>query len=211
MFTSMGYRSFRADTPADEEAIIVIDAGHGGEDPGAVDNGLFEKDLNLDIAKALNEIEIFSGNKTLMTRTDDRLLYNVGEENRKKFYDLYNRLNIAESLGNSVFVSIHINKFTSPACKGVQTFYSDRNTSSRILAESVRKSTLVLQPDNQRPLQIADDNIYILYNISVPAILVECGFISNSEEAALLKTTDYKNALALTVHCGIAEYLEADQ
>lgn len=214
MFTSVGYRGLRnarnANTITDmnDDPTIIIDAGHGGEDPGAVCNGLTEKDLNLSVALALDEILRSFGYTTALTRDTDVLLYNQGEENRKKYYDVRNRESFAERYDNGVFVSIHMNKFPAEYCKGLQAFYSENNTAGKILAEAVQNSSRLLQPDNKRVVKSGNDSIYLLEHLDMPAILVECGFLSNTYEAQKLSDDEYRTALALTIYCGIAEYLE---
>lgn len=215
MFTSMGYKGLRdaRDANADQlsnydNVIIVIDAGHGGEDPGATANGLIEKELNLDISKRLNNMLLTFGYDTLLTRQDDILLYNPGEEGRKKYHDLRNREEIAENCGNALFVSIHINKFPLEACKGLQTFYSDNNAESIKIAQSVQNSAKLLQEYNNREVKCGNDSIYLMENLDIPAVLIECGFISNPEEAEFLSDSDYREALAFSIYCGISEYLE---
>ena len=214
MFTSMGYEGYRKAKDANTltstmaDRIIIIDAGHGGEDPGAEANGLIEKDLNLEIALALDEMLRSCGYKTVLTRSDDRLLYNVGQENRKKHYDLRNRESIANEYENSVFVSIHMNKFPESYCKGLQTFYSENNELSKALAESVQANAKNLQTDNKRSIKCGNDTIYLLERLKTPAILIECGFLSNYQEATMLSDSNYKKALVLTLYCGITEFME---
>lgn len=213
MFTTMGLSALRRAKSADSDAVserpvIILDAGHGGEDPGACANGLEEKKLNLEIAQSLKDMLSQFGYSVVMTRSTDVLLYNAGEEDRKKFFDVRNREAIAESFPNAVFVSIHFNKFPMESCKGLQTFYSDNNSSSIRLAELIQSNAFVMQSDNKRTVKCGNDSIYLMKNLEMPAVLVECGFLSNPEEAALLSTDDYKKALVLSLYCGIAEYME---
>ncbi len=215
MFTSVGYKGLRRAKSANlsvasEPLTVVIDAGHGGEDPGAVDNGLIEKELNLDVAIRLNDILSSSGYQTALTRTDDTLLYKQGEEDRKKYHDVRNRETFAEEFDNSIFVSIHMNKFSAEYCKGLQTFYSNNNEKSKILAESIQGNSRLLQTDNNRVIKSGNETIYLLENLEMPSILIECGFISNKKEASLLSNPEYRKALAFSIYCGIVEYLESN-
>ena len=215
MFTSMGYKGLRTESKDviiydNNLPVIIIDAGHGGEDPGAVDNGLTEKDLNLEFANILEKILSANGYKTYLTRSDDRLLYNTGEEKRKKYYDIRNRLEFARRFDNAIFVSIHMNKFAASYCEGFQAFYGDKNQSGKILAECIQKSVLKLQTDNHRTIKNGKDTIFLLENLERPATLIECGFISNSREAGLLKNGDYKLSLVMSIFCGIANYMESN-
>lgn len=216
MFTNMGYEGYKkakkANYDIEKDAVtIIIDAGHGGEDPGAVANGLIEKELNLKIAKRLQAILSSNGYQTVMTRTEDNLLYNQGEEDHKKYYDLRNREAIAEGYENSVFVSIHLNKFPAEYCKGLQAFYSENNEESLTLSETIQSYAKILQTDNKRNVKNGTDTIYLLENLDMPAVLIECGFLSNYNEAQLLKNDEYINALAMSIYCGIADYLEFNQ
>ncbi len=213
MFTSVGYKGFRKakQTVAEPSYVpitVIMDPGHGGEDPGAVDNGLTEKDLNLDVALSLNDILTACGYNTALTRTEDMLLYKQGEENRKKYYDLRNREVFAEEFENSVFVSLHMNKFPAEYCKGAQTFYSEHDIESKNLATSVQENVRLLQKNNKRVIKSGNNTIYLLDNLDMPSILIECGFLSNREEALSLSDKNYRAALAFTIYCGIAEYLE---
>ena len=108
---------------------------------------------------------------------------------------------------NSVFVSIHLNKFTTAAASGAQIFYSEKEAESKILAEDIRKSIVsMLQKDNTRVNKKSTSSTYILHNATVPAVLVECGFLSNSEELKKLKNSEYQNQMAFTIFCGITKY-----
>ena len=213
MFTSMGYDAFRANSiksnvQEKRQITVILDAGHGGEDPGAVANGLIEKKLNLEIVNLINEILLINNYTTHLTRNDDTLLYKSGEEDRKKFYDIRNREEIANSIEDSIFVSIHMNKFSAEYCKGLQVFYNKTNTEGRLLAESIQCHTKLLQADNKRIASEKSDSIYLIQSLKMPAALIECGFISNAYESALLKDARYKIALAMSIYYGIANYME---
>ncbi len=219
MFTSMGYEGYRKAKASNasnafdknESQIVVIDAGHGGEDPGANENGLLEKDLNLEISVALGELLNACGYQAELTREDDRLLYKSGEENRKKYHDLRNREDFANKFDRSIFVSVHMNKFPLSYCKGLQTFYSENNPKSFDLANIVQENSRLLQPDNKREVKSGNETIYLLENLEMPAVLIECGFLSNPEEFASLSDEDYRKALVLTLYCSISEFLENSQ
>lgn len=212
MFTSMGYKGYKTANEnvftENYSTIIVIDPGHGGEDPGATDNELVEKQLNLQVSLKLNDFLKINGYATVLTRSDDRLLYNVGEENKKKYFDLRNRASIANEYNDCLFVSIHMNKFPLESCRGLQVFYSSNNENGIVLAESVQSNISNLQTDNERTVKCGNESIYLLETLKMPAILVECGFISNHEEAKLLSNDLYQNALALCLYCGIMEFME---
>lgn len=193
------------DTP-----VIIIDAGHGGEDGGAVsDSGLIEKDVNLDIAKTLKSFFLCAGFKIKMIRNDDNAIYDntASSIREKKVSDIHNRSNICNSDKNNIYISIHQNMFEESKYKGTQVFYSQNNPKSKTMAEYVRVAVKgLLQPNNERECKAATSSIYVLDNATVPAILVECGFLSNPEEEQLLKTSNYKNALAYSIYSGFMEY-----
>lgn len=215
LFISMGYESFRTsaqykDADAEPRRVIVIDAGHGGEDPGAAGGGLYEKDVNLKVAVYLSQLLRENGAETFLTRSEDKMLYGEGNENRKKYYDLLNRALMAESRANAVFVSIHMNKFPAESCRGLQTFYSVNNAGSKVLAELIQKNAALLQPQNKRVIKPSGKEIFLLGRLRMPAVLVECGFLSNPEEAKLLSDDEYLKKIALTVYLGISGYLAGE-
>ncbi len=192
---------------------FVIDPGHGGEDAGAIaDDNTLEKDLNLDIATLLYTILRLNCSDAVLTRTDDLLLYDkYGDlENytgQKKVYDLKNRLRIAEEKENSIYVGIHINKFPSKQYSGLQVYYSHGTKISKNIAEDIRSLVAThLQPTNKRQIKGATSSIYILHNAKIPAVLIECGFLSNDEELELLKSKDYQKKLALNLFVSLSKY-----
>ena len=184
----------------------VIDAGHGGEDAGAVaTDGTLEKDLNLEISKSLCLLYELNGERAVMTRQDDTLLYDRYKEldnykGKKKIYDLKNRVRVTEEYENPVFIGIHMNNFSQSKYKGLQVYYSKNNEKSRIFAENVQKNThTYIQNDNKRHIKQADSSIYILNSLTCPSILVECGFMSNDEELSLYKTEGYRRDIATVI------------
>ena len=202
------FRSVSSQNGADSRIVIVIDAGHGGEDGGAQStDGILEKDINLAIAKYLDDYLFLSGFETVMTRSDDRLLYGNGEQNRKKFYDVRNRAEIAKQYDNSIFVSIHQNKFPIEKYSGLQVYYSKNDPRSKTLANIIQSSVKEkLQPKNNRETKAAGSNIYILNNAESPAVLVECGFLSNGEEARKLNDKEYQKKLAFVIFTSVTEF-----
>ena len=186
---------------------IILDAGHGGEDGGASSaDGLLEKELNLALALTMRDILVANGFDVILTRDSDALLYdrNVNFQGRKKMLDMAARLKIANDAPNAVFVSLHMNTYPHPSCKGVQVWYSANNTLSNDLAKSIHQTTQeLLQPENDRPIKQSGSSIYLLHHLECPAVLVECGFLSNPAEAALLGDESYRQQLALTLCVGI--------
>ena len=190
---------------------IVIDAGHGGEDGGAQsEDGVYEKTLNLEIAEILNTMLRANGIATVMTRTEDVLLYdrNTDFQGRKKMLDLTARRRIAEETENPVFVSIHMNSFPESRYSGLQVFYSPNDPLSECLAAEIRQYTRqYIQPNNHREIKAANSSIYLLDRLQCPAVLVECGFLSNPEESILLANPDYQQKVAFVLFCSIMSYI----
>ena len=192
----------------DSKPTVIIDAGHGGEDVGAIGIGdVYEKDLNLQISEKLGEYLCAAGYKVIYTRTDDRLLY-TEEQNVKgmrKIYDLKNRIQIANAYTNAIFISIHMNYYGQPSCSGLQVYHAV-NSDSRSLARSIQDSVKnTLQPSNKRTIKEGNE-IYVLKNCKLPAILIECGFISNPDESKKLSEKEYQKELCFSILCGIIEY-----
>ena len=192
--------------------VVIIDAGHGGVDGGAVaSDGTLEKDINLDIALRLNEILTEKGFTTILTRDGD---YSVHDESadtvrKKKTSDLHNRLKIIESTENAIFVSVHQNYYTQSKYNGAQVFYSPNDTRSSMLAECIQKSIVKdIQPENTRQIKKSDSSIFLLYKATIPSVMVECGFLSNIEETEKLKTEEYRQRLAEAVCSGIIKYTQ---
>ncbi len=187
---------------------VIIDAGHGGEDGGApAADGTKEKDLNLSVALNLGKLLENSGYSVVYTRSDDTMLY-TSAEGSKKMQDLRERLNIANENQNAIFISIHMNKFSQEKYSGMQVFYSKNNTLSQELANHIQKNAQTFQQkENKREIKAAGSNIYLLHNINIPAVLVECGFLSNPQECDLLKNETYRKELAVVIYSSVIEFL----
>ena len=201
------------DTDSDaSHPIIIIDAGHGGEDGGAIGvDGTLEKDLNLYIAQVLRDMLVSCGYSVVMTRNEDKMLYDPTSDykGRKKALDLAQRVKIANSYENSIFISIHMNSFPQEQYSGLQVYYSKNSTLSKSLADSVQ--SLIhenIQTENGRKTKQAGSNIFVLDRISNPAILIECGFISNHKECADLSQNEYRQKLSLGIFSAITKYLD---
>lgn len=198
-----------ATAAAEKPKTIVVDAGHGGEDGGATGKSQkLEKDINLAIAKDLRQLLTASGFRIVMTRTTDTSLADPLKTIReRKASDIHNRMKLVESQGNCIFVSIHQNHFEQSQYHGTQVFYSTNKSESKELAESIRKRVVsLLQKDNERKTKPATSSIYLLWHAKVPAVLVECGFLSNEEEAVKLNREDYQKQMAFAICCGILDY-----
>ena len=196
-----------------DEKIIIVDAGHGGEDAGATGiNGVHEKDLNLQMALTLGEMLAEKGYTVVYTRTEDKMLYREDENIKgiRKISDLKNRCLVAKEYPNAIFLSIHMNSFGDEKYSGLQVYYSTSNDSSMILANSIQTSVKKeLQPSNNRKIK-EGKGIYLLENISNTAVLIECGFLSNLDEAEKLSQKEYQKILSFSIVCGIIEYMNTN-
>lgn len=205
--------NFELPLPTDTDmgkVTIVIDAGHGGEDGGCEGNGLVEKNLNLDISMRLASLLREAGVNVVMTRETDILLYdkNSDYEGKKKVQDVRRRLEIATEQENAVLVSIHMNYFAETKYSGLQVWYSKNDSKSRILANLIQTEVkTTLQPNNKRSIKEATSGIFLLNNATFPAVLVECGFLSNTDEARALGDAEYRQALAKVIFEAIMEYI----
>ena len=192
----------------------MVNSPHGGFDGGAVaSDGTVEKDINLKITLAVAKFLRQSGFNVVLTRENDVSTDDVETEkiSTRKKSDLKNRLNLMKDYKDAVFVSIHLNKFTTSAANGSQVFYS-RSEESKRLGDCIQKSIVAkLQPENTRVNKLATSSTYLLYNATVPSVLVECGFLSNKSELEKLKDQDYQNKMAFSIYCGILEYFKGEK
>lgn len=198
-----------------ERPVIIIDAGHGGEDGGTQsESGILEKDINLSIAIKLNEILTRNGFKTVMVRTEDKMIYDEGSSTVKsrKTSDLHNRMLIMDTYENSIFVSIHQNHFRQGKYSGAQVFYRPEHAESTALAESIQKSIVAnLQKDNTRQIKSCTSDVYLINKAVTTAVMVECGFLSNKAEAEKLNDRNYQYEMALAIAKGIKDYLNPER
>lgn len=191
---------------------IVLDAGHGGIDPGAMNNDktILEKDVNLAITKKLRDLLEASGATVIMTRDKDVSLYEEDENKtiRQKYNEnLRNRKNIIDKSDADVFVSIHLNAFEQSKYYGAQTFYPKGKDDGKELAQFIQDELKrVVDQDNDRKIKPRDD-IYLLKNTTMPSVLIECGFLSNEKESKLLADSKYQDKVAWAIYVGIQKYL----
>ena len=197
----------------EEKAFIIIDAGHGGEDGGAVGvSGVLEKDLNLAVAAKVKELLEAESIPVIMTREEDIALSDMSKKtiSARKKSDMQNRLKLVREAGTKMYVGIHMNTFTDPKYKGVQVFYSGNNPESKVLGEKMQAVIKRnIDDGNTRKAKKAGNDIYLMKNITAPAIIVECGMLSNPEEEELLRTPEYQQKMAESIVMGIKEYLTA--
>ena len=186
---------------------VVIDVGHGGIDSGKVSaDGVLEKDVNLVIAKKLKALLEQEDVRVTLTRDSDTGLYQESDSN-KKVADLQNRCALIEKIDPDCTVSIHQNSFSSPEVKGAQVFYYGQSAEGEALAKLVQKSLIErADPENHRQAK-ANESYYLLKRTVSPTVIVECGFLSNPAEAALLTSEEYQNRLVWAIHMGVMEFL----
>ena len=190
---------------------IVLDAGHGGIDPGAMnkDKTVLEKDINLQITMKIKELIEASGGNVVLTRDSDISLYEEGanKTTRQKYNEnLKNRKKIVENSQADMFVSIHLNSFEDSKYYGAQTFYPAGKEDSKFLAEMIQAELKrVVDNTNNRKIKPRED-LYLLKDNKMPSVLIECGFLSNQKEAELLAEEEYQDKIAWAIYVGIQKY-----
>lgn len=202
-----------ATTGAEAQKTVIIDAGHGGEDPGKVSSysDLKEKDVNLKIAFKVKELLEKEKFKVILTREEDKLVYTEGTTNiyEKRKQDLTQRKKTMDEGGADIVVSIHLNGFPEAKYHGAQTFYPPNSEKSLKLAGSLQKSLRELvDPENKREPQEKKDPIVILKELVTPTAIVECGFLSNADEEKKLATDEYQSKIAAAIVDGIQNYFK---
>lgn len=189
---------------------IIVDAGHGSPDGGATGlDGSIESDLNLSIVLKLQNLLESSNCTVILTRSDENGIYEADSNTirEKKISDMKNRVNIANNSNAEIFVSIHMNKLEQTQYSGWQTFYKNQDEKSRQIAERIQLSlnNFIKKPNSREIKSIS--GIYLTKNVEIPLVLVECGFLSNTEENNLLQTDSYQNELAWSIYIGLMDYL----
>ena len=202
--------------PADNQevnndVVIVLDAGHGGLDSGCISvTGKEEKDINLAIMLKVRDMCKAMGYEVETTRDTDVSIHDegvTGTGNQKRS-DMNNRLKLFNKYDNAVCVSIHQNQFTQPQYWGAQMFYSNSNPLNESFATIMQQQFVSkLQPDNKRETKPTEKEIFLTYFTDNPSLMVECGFLSNPEEAKLLESEEYQSKVAFTIFCGIDEFV----
>lgn len=193
------------------DVCIVVDAGHGGDDPGKIGiTDVKEKDINLKIAKELEILLKKEGIKVVMTRTDDGGLYEQSSNN-KKVEDMRKRCEIITKADPVFTVSIHQNSYPDESIKGAQVFYYGQSQEGKKLAETLQ-NVLVQQLDPQNHRQAkANESYFLLKKTPSPTVIVECGFLSNYQEAKLLESEEYQKKVAEAVKTGVLQCLNMDK
>ncbi|RDY30110.1 N-acetylmuramoyl-L-alanine amidase [Lachnotalea glycerini] len=194
---------------AKQKKVVVIDAGHGGNDPGKVGiNEVLEKDINLSIALILKKMLEAEDVEVVMTRETDTGLYEESSKN-KKAQDMRNRTSLISKTNPVVAVSIHQNSYHEEYVNGAQVFYYEHSKNAKDLAEVLQKEIKNhVQPDNKREAK-NNSSYYLLKKTDATTVIVECGFLSNREEAAKLTDETYQEKLAWAIHLGILQYINS--
>lgn len=200
-----------ASAPSTDDHILIIDAGHGGEDGGAVaPDGTLEAELNLAIAFKLEALASFCGVQNVMTRSGDHIDYPTDAATiaARKTADQKQRVALMNSISNGVLISVHQNWYPTSGPHGAQVLYA-RNPESEAFGMQMHTKILeALDPDNRRVAAPISEDIYLMRNAECPAVLIECGFLSNAEELSRLKDTDYQLKLGMLM---LSTYLETYQ
>lgn len=191
---------------------IILDAGHGNPDGGATSNDgkIIESELNLDIVLKLQNLLESSNCTVILTRSDENGIYESDSNTirQQKVSDMKNRVKIANSSDAELFVSIHINKLEQTQYSGWQTFYKNKDDTSKKVAQNIQTSlNYFMKKENKREIK-SISGIYLTKNVEIPLVIVECGFLSNPEEAILLSTESYQDELAWSIYIGIMDYFK---
>lgn len=200
-----------SDRVEEKPITIVIDPGHGGRDPGKVGvNNALEKDINLSIAHKLKNLLEQNDIKIIMTREEDIGLYSEDVSNKKRA-DLNARVDIIKDNGADLAVSIHQNSFTEEYVKGAQVFYHSESQQGKLLAEIMQEQIVKTIADGNHRKVKSNNNYYMLTKAECPLVIVECGYLSNIREAALLVNEDYQEKMAYAIHLAILRYINRSE
>ena len=190
---------------------VILDAGHGGEDGGAVAaDGTAEKDLNLIISNGIAAFFELFGVPYIPVRTQDISVCDAGlvTIRERKRSDIMNRFALVNNTPDSVLLSIHQNMFEQQKYNGTQVFYAGKIPESKALAESIKTAVVTaLQPENKRETKPSTDSIYLLYHAKTASVMVECGFLSNPAELDKLKTESYQSQMSYFIFKGLLNYI----
>ncbi len=192
----------------EKETVVVLDAGHGGVDPGKVGSaGSLEKEINLAVALELKSLLEADGIRVVMTRETDTGLYSENTENKKR-EDMEERVRVIAEAAPVLAVSIHQNSYPTAECKGAQVFYYKDSVTGKSLAETMQQAFLNVLADGNKRQAKANGDYYLLRKAPCTMVIAECGFLSNPAEETLLVTAEYQKKVAEALHQGILAYLE---
>lgn len=194
----------------DNRTCVIIDAGHGGEDGGAIScSGIKESNFNLEISKRINDLLNLIGVRTYMIRCEDISIYKEGSHTiaAKKVSDLKERVRIINQTENAVLISVHQNYFHDSKYSGTQVFYANTNNSEQLAKNLQQNFKTALQPNNKRQAK-KTSGIYLMEHITCPGVLIECGFLSNPKEEAYLRDAEYQKDITAVISCTLSNYLD---
>lgn len=199
------YNNISAATIKKDAKIVVIDAGHGGSDSGAIGGKVYEKNINLNIALNIQKYLEQDGYIVIMTRTTDIALA------KDKQADMWRREELANNSGADIFVSIHQNYNSRSSCKGAQTYFFGKSVKSQLLAKNIQHQIInYANPSTKYKNPLPNADYYVLRQTEMPATLVECGFLSNPGERWKLTTRDYQDTIAKAIYFGIINYFDEE-
>lgn len=213
--TNKNYQITQVSSLPVDKKVVILDAGHRSEKIGGAvsSTGIKESDLNLKITLKLQNLLEQAGATVILTRSDDTSIYELDTKtlSQKKVSDIKNRVKIGNNSEADIFVSIHMNKIPQTQYSGFQTFYSSKNEQGKLLSEIIQSSLNDIVNNQNNRLAKSISNIYIVDHIEIPLTIVECGFLSNPQELALLLQDDYQNKLAFGIYTGIIAYFQKIQ
>lgn len=195
--------------PMERDVTVIIDPGHGGEDGGATScTGILESKFNLDISLRLNDLFHLLGYQTVMVRTTDRSVYTQGDTiAAKKVSDLRQRVKLCNETENALLVSIHQNTFSDSRYSGAQVFYGPEGEGQGLAEKLQAAFCQTLNPGSSRKSKKAD-GVYLMQHIDCTGVLVECGFLSNPEEEAKLRSEGYQKKLSCVIAATVSDFLD---
>lgn len=190
---------------------IILDAGHGFPDGGATgEDGSIESEINLKLILKLQKLLESANCNVILTRSDENGIYDASSDTirKQKVSDMKNRVEIANNSNAEIFLSIHMNKLEQSQYSGWQTFYKNSDETSKEIASNIQTSLNgFIKKGNNRTIK-SISGIYLTKNVKIPLVLVECGFLSNSEENKLLQTDEYQDQLAWSIYIGLIDYFK---
>lgn len=196
-------------------AVVIVDAGHGGADGGAVSiDGVEEADINLAVARRTEAFLAFLGQRTVLTRRDENSLADNPEDTlrRQKISDTKNRVALVSRYDEAVFLSIHQNTLPGhPSVRGAQVFYNAAPAAPELAAAIQEKLNAQINLHNEKTTRKAGEDVYMMAHITCPGVLVECGFLSNGAETARLQSAEYQGELAFAITMGYLQWKEQKQ
>ena len=210
MFGSKAVTTMKQEDAFPGRMCVIIDAGHGGVDGGTTScTGVTESTINLEISLRLNDILHLIGIDTKMIRTTDCSVYTSGETiAAKKVSDLKERVRVVQQTQNAILVSIHQNYFSQSIYSGAQVFYGTHKNSQFMAKELQRNFVETVNPGSKRNAKKAS-GIYLMEHVDCPAVLIECGFLSNPQEEALLRSADYQKKIGCIIANSLSEFINS--